>query len=107
LLFGSQIALRIVNVGLLAGAIDLRLERPRIELEEQVVFLDHLPVNEMHLLDMPAHARTPLDGLGGLKPAVVRVKIDEIPLFRMLNGHLRRNRNRRGGSRGTAAAANP
>ena len=49
--------------------IERRLQRPRIDLRQQLAFLDHLALDEGHALQLPVDTRSDLGGVEGLHVA--------------------------------------
>ena len=82
---GDLLRLQRPDLGL--ALLDRRLERTRVELEQQLALLNHVTVLETDLLDVPAHAGAHVDRLRCLEPAVVVVFVHQAADDRMGHGH--------------------
>jgi hypothetical protein len=65
-------------------------ERPAIDGEQEVAFLHHLAVSEMHALQVPRDAGANFDGIHGYEPSNIFVLIDDGTLDGQCHRHLRR-----------------
>jgi hypothetical protein len=84
------------------GLVQHRLEGPGIDLKEQVPFLDHPPVLEIDVDQVPADAGPDFDRFHGSSPRSVLVIISHLPLHGMADQH---DWGRRGGQRRRLAFA--
>ena len=99
--FGEgQIGLRLRQIG--ARLIERVLERPLVDGEQQVALLDHLPVLEMHAVEIAGHARAHFDRIHRDKAADIFV--DNRTTVRLIGLAHRHRRRRR---RAPAAALSP
>ena len=75
-----------------AQAIDFRLERPRVDLEEQVAALDDRAFAEADRRHVARHARPDRHGVDRFEPARELVPFGDLTRQHFRRGHLRRRR---------------
>ena len=88
----GKIGLRRRQIGARLG--DRVLERPLVDGEQQIAFLDHLPVLEMHAVEIAGDARAYLHRIDGDEAADIFVEIGDGALDGRCDGHRRRRRRR-------------
>src|SRR5437879_5216422 len=72
------------------GPVQRCLERPRVDLEQQIALLDQRSRLEMDLLQYPADPGAKLDFLDGLQPAREGFVVRDLALYWLNNGDRRR-----------------
>ncbi len=88
----GQVGFRLRQAG--AGLIERVLERPAVDGEEQLAFLDHLAVLEVDAVEIARNAGPHLDGIDGHEPADILVLVDDCLGNRPCNCDLRGRRRR-------------
>ena len=72
----GEVGSRLRQIG--ARLVERVLERPLVDGEQQVALLDHLPVLEMHLVEIAGDARAHLDRIDRDEAADIFVLVDHV-----------------------------